>query len=240
MQSSEAQLRNMAEVRLAAAPPAEVVAHSAEKLLHELQVHKIELEMQNETLRQSQVALEESRDLDAKRYADLYEFAPVGYITLSNFGQIIEANLTIATLLGVERKKMLNRRFDSFVAAEDREHYQTHTRHDLADGAELEFRFVRPDGETRWIGHYCHPIFGDDGTLLGRRGSNRDITERKAAESELRRRNEELARFNRAMIGRELDMLALKQQINALSTELGRERPFPLAFLNADVERRGK
>jgi predicted nucleic acid-binding Zn-ribbon protein len=68
----------------------------------------------------------------------------------------------------------------------------------------------------------------------------RDISERKARSAELRRRNEELERFNRAMIGRELDMLALKQQINALSSELGRERPFPLSFLSADGERGGQ
>jgi PAS domain S-box-containing protein len=68
----------------------------------------------------------------------------------------------------------------------------------------------------------------------------RDISEQKANNAELKRRNEELERFNRAMIGRELDMLALKQQINALSRELGREQPFPLTFLNADGERGGK
>lgn len=62
--------------------------------------------------------------------------------------------------------------------------------------------------------------------------SARDISSRKAAEEELRQRNQELERFNRAMVGRELEMVKLKRQINELSKELGREPPFALAFLN--------
>jgi PAS domain-containing protein len=68
--------------------------------LHELQVHQIELEMQNEELRRAQLTTEESRD----RYADLYEFAPIGYFTLTRTGMVFEVNLTGAEMLGVERK----------------------------------------------------------------------------------------------------------------------------------------
>ena len=78
-------------------------------------VHQIELEMQNDTLLQAQITLEESRD----RYVDLYDFAPIGYHTLTNTALIAEVNLTGAALLGVERKKLLLRRFAHFVAAED-------------------------------------------------------------------------------------------------------------------------
>ena len=107
-----------------AAEPARVAAEalppSAERLLEELRAQQTELEMQNDALRQAQVALEQSRD----RYRDLYEFAPVGYLTLSRSGVIAEANITTATLLGVDRDALLNKRFDRFVAPPDRERWQ--------------------------------------------------------------------------------------------------------------------
>jgi PAS domain-containing protein len=94
-------LRAEAEARLARAPKARGPVAPAERLLHELQVHQIELETQNDELRRSQVALEESRD----RYLDLYEFAPVGYLTVTAEGLISEVNLTGTALLHLERKK---------------------------------------------------------------------------------------------------------------------------------------
>jgi PAS domain S-box-containing protein/putative nucleotidyltransferase with HDIG domain len=108
-------LRIEAEARLARTPPAEIPAKSAVNVLHELQVHQIELEMQNDELRQAQIAMEESRD----RYAALYEFAPVGYLTLTRAGLISEINLTGATQLGLERNKLLHERFDHFIVPED-------------------------------------------------------------------------------------------------------------------------
>jgi PAS domain S-box-containing protein len=107
--------RESAEVRLALTSPTGAPARPAEELLHELQVHQIELEMQNEQLRQSQLDLQASRDL----YEDLYEFATVGYFTLSLEGKIVRVNLTGAALLGLERKKILNSRFSSFAKNED-------------------------------------------------------------------------------------------------------------------------
>jgi len=99
--------------------PEEELIHS---LIHELQVHQIELEMQNEELRRVQISLEESRD----RYYHLYEFAPVGYFTLTPEGLITEVNLTGATLLGEVRKNLLNRQFSQFIAAEDYRRWNTY------------------------------------------------------------------------------------------------------------------
>ncbi len=93
----------------------------SKKVLQELRVHQIELEMQNETLRQGQVALEESRD----RYLDLYDFAPLGYLELSADGMIEEINLTAVALLGGERQKLLRRSFTSLVLTEDQPRWMT-------------------------------------------------------------------------------------------------------------------
>lgn len=99
--------------------PGEELLH---KLLHELQVHQVELQMQNEELRQMQIAMEASRD----SYVDLFDFAPVGYITLSREGMVSAINLTAADMLGVVRKQLLSRRFSQFVAEEDRDRWYRH------------------------------------------------------------------------------------------------------------------
>lgn len=76
------------------------------------------------------------------------------------------------------------------------------------------------------------PLRDAEGRIYGVFGMARDITARKAAEDDLRQRHEELRRFNRATVGRELDMIALKQEVNALCRELGRPETYPLAFLD--------
>ena len=110
-------LRTEAEAQVTRKPvtlvqpqPGEELLH---ELLHELRVHQIELEMQNDELRRLQIALEESRD----RYADLYEFAPVGYLTLDREGIITEANLTAATLCQPGGLRSLAPSFAKYVAA---------------------------------------------------------------------------------------------------------------------------
>jgi len=112
-------LRAKAEAMVANLSPAEIATQPTQILLHELLVHKVELEMQNEELRSAYVALEAARD----RYVDLYEFAPVGYITMSREGLISEINLTGSTLLGVERSKLLKRRFSQFIVSADRDRW---------------------------------------------------------------------------------------------------------------------
>jgi PAS domain S-box-containing protein len=86
-------------------------AVTPEALIHELQVHQVELEMQADELRRAQIALEEARD----KYLDLYDFAPVGYLTLTDKAMVHEVNLTGARLLGTDRNKLTNTRFRRFV-----------------------------------------------------------------------------------------------------------------------------
>ena len=96
------QLRKRAEEKLraeGALAPEELNLGQVQTMVHELQVHQIELEMQNEELRTAQEALEESR----ARYFDLYDLAPVGYLTLSPKGTILAANLKAADLLRAQR-----------------------------------------------------------------------------------------------------------------------------------------
>ena len=105
-------LRNQAEDFLDKNPKAikRLPVMDAQNLLEELQIHQIELEMQNEELRHTQLELEAARD----RFSDLYDFAPVGYFTISEQGIILEANLTGAELVGTERSALIEQRFSRF------------------------------------------------------------------------------------------------------------------------------
>ncbi|MFA6900904.1 MAG: PAS domain S-box protein [Desulfurivibrionaceae bacterium] len=98
---------------VSAHPPRD--AKNTLRLVHELEVHRIELEMQNEELRCAQEQIEFSRN----KYVELYDFAPVGYFTFDARGLIREANLTGAHLLGIERQMLVDKPFDRFIAAEE-------------------------------------------------------------------------------------------------------------------------
>ena len=108
-------LRKEAESMVASLSVDEKSARPAEALMHELIIHKIELELQNQELRRARSSLEDALD----RYVDLYEFAPVAYITVNRDGLISEINLTGAALLSVDRAKLINSRFSKFVSPQD-------------------------------------------------------------------------------------------------------------------------
>jgi PAS domain S-box-containing protein len=182
-------LRENAEAELARVPHDAAAARSTEELLHELQVHQIELEMQNETLRQAGVVLEASRD----RYVDLYEFAPVGYLTLTETGVIAECNLTATTLLGVERKELLNRRFDVFVVAADRDRCQREFLQAMTaeEKQAFEVALKRRDGQVVQVHIDCLRM-GRAATKPTLRVALTDITERMRVEAELERHRRHL------------------------------------------------
>jgi len=144
----DGQLRTAAEEKLARTPGAasEMKKKTPEELVHELQVHQIEIEMQNEELKKTQRALEESRD----RYVDLYDFAPVGYFTFTRGGRIAEVNLTGAALLGGERQELLNRGFGHFVTPEDLDRWERHLGSVLQHGQRqsCDLALKREDGAT--------------------------------------------------------------------------------------------
>ena len=152
------------------------------ELLHELEVRQVELEMQNEALREMQMALLESRD----RYADLYEFAPAGYLTLSADGVIAAINLTGTTLLGKARNELLKRAFTSLVVAKDMSRWTLHFRKVKQGGGQgrVELALQRGDGTVLQAQLDCVRA---DGSVSGLSIVLSDITERKQAELELRR-----------------------------------------------------
>lgn len=84
----------------------------------------------------------------------------------------------------------------------------------------IEISIITKNGEERWLEHNCIPIFDDDGQYIGRRGNNQDITERKLAENDLRKRLNELEIWNDVTVDRELKMLELKKEINELLEKL--------------------
>ena len=120
-----AELRRRAEARLrkqrrdlkskAKAPKQEVGGPRPEadtkRLVHELQVHQVELEMQNAELKEARDRME----LFLEKYTDLYDFAPVGYFSLDELGEILEVNLTGAALLGVGRARLIGQRLPRFM-----------------------------------------------------------------------------------------------------------------------------
>jgi len=116
---SGGELRRRAKRKLREQPTVPVRIESktdTRRLLQELQIHHIELELQNEELKQSKAEV----DAALEKYADLYDFAPVGYFSLDGQGSILEVNLTGSAMLGTERSRLTDRRFQLFVAPPSR------------------------------------------------------------------------------------------------------------------------
>jgi len=119
-----------------------------DKLVHELQIHQVELEMQNEELRRTQEQLQASKE----QYFELYDMAPVGYFSLSEQGIILEANLTGASMLGVAPRDLRGKRFSSLIFKADQDVYYLHRRQlfDTREPQACEMRMARRDGSLLW------------------------------------------------------------------------------------------
>jgi len=176
-------LRRVAEARLnhrAAAVdvlhlpalPAEVAAPDSGvarlRLLHELQVHQVELELQNEELQRSRNALE----AEVTRYTELYDFAPIGYVTLDRGGTITQANLAGAALLGAERGRLVGKRFAAFLGDAARRAFNNYLQRvfdsDTPQTCELPMQDdLQPDAAPRWV--LVKAARADDGAGSGDR-----------------------------------------------------------------------
>ena len=153
-----------------------------QRLVHELRTYQIELEMQNDELRRAQEELEESR----KRYAHLYDLAPVGYFTFDHHGIIREVNLTGADMLGEERRSLLGKPFSVFIHKDDRNHFHLHRTGTLQQGTRqtAEMRLTRKDGSVFFAQLQSRADDGDGNPALCRTAAI-DISDRKQTEDEL-------------------------------------------------------
>jgi PAS domain-containing protein len=155
-------LRRAAEDELARATPPAPEA-TPEALLHELQIHQIELEMQNKALQTAQISLESARD----RYASLFNFAPVAYLSLSPHGIVVEANLAADKLLCRPLAKLLRRPFEDFVAKAEhdrwREHFREIWRTDPNRTHDLELLMHNTSGTNALAQLQCMVVDGPDG-----------------------------------------------------------------------------
>jgi PAS domain S-box-containing protein len=231
---SKTELRKQAEEKLGQQNTAAIPETGADtqRLLHELQVHQIELEIQNEELVQSQTEVEAG----LRQFSDLYDFAPVGYFTLARDGAIHQVNLTGAYLLGIERGELIKRRFGVFVAVESLSVYNDFLEKVFSAGGKkqtCEVELLKDKTESLFarIDAYAAQDI-DDAPVC--RATMIDITERKQKDDEIRKINEGmeqtikertkelrenidlLEETNRAFVGRELRIIELKERIAKL------------------------
>ncbi len=154
-------------------------------LIHELEVHQTELEAQNQQLREAQHLLEESR----ARYADLYDFAPVGYCTFDSAGCVSEINLTGAAMLGTQRGRVIGKPFAVYLSEPDRAAFRNHLHHRLMSPrgpASVEVTLAGPSGQPIVIRLLSAVAFDHTGAVVGLRSVFTDITEQRRAEEALR------------------------------------------------------
>jgi len=155
---------------------AELSPEAAWQIIHELRVHQIELEIQNEELRRTQEELQAAR----ARYFDLFDLAPVAYLTISDKGLIQETNLTFSTRMGVARKTLLKKPFSRFIYSEDQDIYYLRVKALFETGAvqDCELRLVSTDGAIVWMKAEMALTQETDGAS-GMRVTLSDIGERK-------------------------------------------------------------
>ncbi|TMQ31321.1 MAG: PAS domain S-box protein [Nitrospirae bacterium] len=151
-----------------------------QQLVHELQVHQIELEMQNEELRRAQMELEAARD----RYVDLYDFSPVGHLTLDTHGTIVEANLRSGTLLGINRKELIGQPLARLFVSADQDIFHRHCQEVLKTGTRqtCELHLRKNVGTSCWIYLESLAVHEEPGRITHWRTALLDVSDRKFAE----------------------------------------------------------
>lgn len=137
-----------------------------QRLVHELDVHRVELEMQNEELRNTQEELEEALD----KYTDLYDYAPVGYLIVENYGLISSANVTAGNVLGESRKDLVGTSMHNYITSDYQDHFYK-LRRSAEKGAGVqscEMMMKRKGGTTFFTRVDCIAVPGDSGSTAFR------------------------------------------------------------------------
>jgi PAS domain S-box-containing protein len=227
MNSLEASLlRQKAEEKLSKKHPlkkSEKTGADTLKLLHELEVYKIELEMQHDELQISK----RNSILATDKYSLFYDFAYTGFFTLSPESKIVEMNITGANMLGMERSGMLNRNFRQFVTIGYiylfdefiRKVFSTHVKE------YCELRLLTKGNQA--IFAYVEGIISGDGKTAHITVVN--ISKRKRAEEILNLKTTEIEQFNDILLMGEKRIIELKKEINQLLQKLGEKEKFDLA-----------
>jgi PAS domain S-box-containing protein len=175
-------LRKTAEETLRARSSKKKLANTKglHRLIHDLEIHQVELKLQNEELRSAQAELAASRD----RYTDLYESAPLAYVTLNKAGEILESNLMAAKMLGVERRGLVRANLTKFVLSESQDDWYLHRQAALSNDTKqvCEIRIRRTDGTL--LSMRAESIGMGEGKERHCRTAFVDITERRRAEEE--------------------------------------------------------
>ncbi|UJS18436.1 MAG: PAS domain-containing protein [Candidatus Jettenia sp.] len=158
-------------------------ASDIEKLIRKLQTHQVKLEMQNNELHKVQQEIEESRI----KYVNLYDFAPIGYVTLDPRGVIVEANLTLCSLLGIERKHLMNKPFSLYIANEFKILLRNHVQKVLSKNTKqrCELMLLKKNGTPFYVSIESIAMHDSKRGFLCQSAIS-DITDRKQIEEELR------------------------------------------------------
>ncbi len=210
---AEAELRRQAEERLqgrGAEPRLPRTEQELQRLVHELEVHQVELEMQNAELRQARDDMEAM----VEKYTDLYDFSPAGYFTLDRHGVVLAANITAATMLGVDRSRLLGCHFGLFLADEFRPFFADFIANIFArpDKGSCEVTLKR-EGKTPLI-IYIEAVAFESGEEC--RVAAIDISRRREYEDALAEKQQELEELNSSLavrVAEDLETLRRKDQM---------------------------
>jgi PAS domain S-box-containing protein len=211
--------------------PQKISSADMERLIHEFELHQVELEMQNQELRKAQEKIEKSRC----QYVGLYDLAPMGYLTLDEKGAIREVNLAGASLLGIERRLPIKLYFPLFIMPEDRDLFRDFHRKVLRipGRQSCELRLKRGKNDLLWVRLEGVAVGEPDGKLNRVRLALMDISDRKRAE-------EEVLRLNAEMEVKATERTAQLEAANkALKDQIARQEQADEEILRSEKEFRG-